>query len=96
MQNATTWLEKLCRILVPGGILIVTTHGISANEIIRDSVVHQKMFGLDRTAINDTVDNNQKGRFIFHKYNKDALQDANPGDEYGNAFIHPDYIRINW
>jgi len=54
------------------------------------------MFGMDRTAVVTTLETFRQKPFIFHRYSQNALQNANAGEEYGNAFIHPDYIYEKW
>lgn len=94
--NAANWLSEMRRVLAPNGILIVTIHGFAALTTIRDSVPHQAMFGLDRQQIVGILENFKENPFVFHKYNQDTLEIAKAGSEYGNAFIHPDYIIEKW
>ena len=51
------WLEELARILKPGGVLLVTTHGKFALESCTDAEIGE----LDRRGIVYRVD--RKGRF---------------------------------
>lgn len=34
--------------------------------------------------------------FRFMRYGQNTLKLAEAGSDYGNAFIHPEYIRRNW
>lgn len=95
-KRAAAWLSEMRRVLVPNGIVIITTHGLTALEIIRDSEVHQKMFNLDRQVIVAIHESFKQEPFVFQRYAKDALENAQAGEEYGNAFIHPDYIYSKW
>ena len=95
-SRAFAWLSEMARVLVHNGILIITTHGPTALAIIRDSEAHQKMFNLDRQTIVAILESLKESLFVFQKYAKDALENALAGEEYGNAFIHPDYIYSQW
>jgi SAM-dependent methyltransferase len=90
------WFAEFHRILAPSGILIATTHGFPALETIRDSEMHQKMFRLNRDEVISMITDFQEESFIFRKYDEDVLQFAQAGPEYGNTFIHLDYIHKNW
>jgi SAM-dependent methyltransferase len=94
--NAALWLEELRRVLRPGGVAILTTHGVPALEIIRDSEAHQHMFGLDRQSIIEILSQFKERSFVFQRYSNDVLRNANAGEEYGNTFIHPDYLFQKW
>lgn len=93
---AGNWISEMRRILAPGGILIATTHGPTALEVIRDSDAHQKMFKLERQYVVDTIKDFKERQFVFSQYDRDTLAAAKAGQDYGNAFIHPDYIYNIW
>jgi ubiquinone/menaquinone biosynthesis C-methylase UbiE len=95
-SNAREWLSEMHRVLAPQGILIATTAGISTLELIRDSVAQQQMFKLDRSVVVDNIGRLKEERFIFCNYDPDTLNMAKAGEEYGIAFIHPDYLYEEW
>jgi SAM-dependent methyltransferase len=95
-RNALNWLADIGRVMLPGGILIVTTHGTAALEIIRGSAVHQGMFRINAAEVDALTKRLQRDGFIFQALDKQTLQLAQAGDEYGNSFIHPDYINQAW
>src|SRR5262245_2412839 len=41
---AAMWLRELARVIAPGGVLVFTTHGLTALGIIKSSECHQNMF----------------------------------------------------
>jgi SAM-dependent methyltransferase len=93
---AADWLSEMHRILAPQGVLIATTHGLATLEIIKDSVQHQQMFNLDRQSAIEMIENFRAKTFVFYRYDQATLGMAKAGEEYGNAFIHPDYIYEKW
>lgn len=95
-ERASEWLSEMHRILASEGILIITTHGLSALETIRDSEVHQRMFGLERNQVINITTHLEQNSFVFLEYSRDCLQQVQAGDEYGSTFIHPRYIYENW
>lgn len=42
------------------------------------------------------VQNFEKEPFVFRAYPENVLEVAKAGDDYGNTFIHPTYIRKMW
>jgi SAM-dependent methyltransferase len=90
------WLQDLLRILKPGGLLILTTHGIAALKIIRESQIHQDLFQMNSDDANSILETIEKESFVFRAYPKNVLEIANVGDEYGNTFISAIYIKKMW
>jgi SAM-dependent methyltransferase len=90
------WLAELERILAPGGLLVVTTHGPGAVEIIRDSPTHQGMFAMTAAEAQEILDGFAERPFAFRPYAGAALEAANAGPEYGNSFVHPSHIEGQW
>ncbi len=86
------WLQELSRILAPGGILVVTTHGPTAVRTIRDSPVHQQNFGMSKIDAETLLAHLPETGFDFRPYDPHTLIAASAGPEYGLTFIHPDYI----
>jgi len=86
------WLQELLRILAQGGILVVTTHGLTAVRTIRDSPVHQQNFGMSKSDAETLLAHLPKTGFAFRPYDPQTLITASAGSEYGHTFVHPDYI----
>lgn len=96
-QEAThKWLAELWRVLAPGGVLVVTTHGPTALETIRVSPFHQQMFALQREVIEEVLRDLDQAPFRFFKYAPETLGVTSAGDDYGSTFINPKYIREHW
>lgn len=95
-NNAIKWLSELNRVLKPDGILIVTIHGLAALNIIKNSTIHQQMFDLSPEIVKQTIENFQEEHFVYYKYDQNTIESAKAGREYGNTFIHPDYVYKNW
>jgi SAM-dependent methyltransferase len=95
-DNTQAWLEDIGRVLRPGGLMIVTTHGYPALEIIRNSDVHQKMFDVDARRTGELIDELKHKHFIHLGYEWRLLNFAKAGKRYGNTFIDGDFVRDNW
>ena len=93
--RAQTWWRELARVLTPDGLIIITTHGISALESIRDSIAHQTMFRVSMARAKEMLHVFASRKFLFLPYEGEDLHRARAGDSYGNAFIHPLYFRDN-
>ena len=93
---AAEWLNDLARVLKPGALLITTTHGFPALDIIKDSAVHQQMFMRNRGDIIDIIERLPRDRYIFLPYDANVIAAANAGAEYGNTFIAPSYADAYW
>jgi ubiquinone/menaquinone biosynthesis C-methylase UbiE len=95
-NNAIKWLSEMNRVLKPDGILIVTIHGLTALNTIKNSTLHQQMFNLGCDVVKQIIDKFPQNTFIFNKYDQNTIEIAKAGSEYGNTFIHPDYIYKKW
>jgi SAM-dependent methyltransferase len=93
---AAAWFEDLARVLAPGGILILTTHGYPALEIIKNSDVHKAMFRKTADEIARLAADLEAERHIYIPYEQDILDVAKAGSSYGNTFMHPTYAEFNW
>jgi SAM-dependent methyltransferase len=95
-DRSRQWMQDIARVMVPGGVLILTIHGYQALEIIRGSSVHQGMFGLDERSTGDLVTRLEAERFVFMPYRPEVLEIAKAGADYGNSFIDETYVSSNW
>lgn len=95
-SRSAAWRRELGRVLRPGGIAILTTSGIPALRTILDSAAHQAMFSLTHRQVEEILGSFDRTRFIHRQYDDATLRTANAGSDYGNAFIHPEYVREHW
>lgn len=95
-ESAAAWLADLGRVLVPGGILVVTTHGYPALEVIRGSALHHSMFRVDEAWAEAMLAEFDQRPFVFMIYDNDVIESAKAGSSYGNTFIHPSYVERKW
>lgn len=95
-QSALAWLRDFERITAPGGIILLTTHGQTAINVMKTSVPHHAMFKIGPEEIAD-LERELPGRgYIFRGYTQNVLDDANAGSEYGNSFVDIDYMKAHW
>jgi SAM-dependent methyltransferase len=92
-SSTLAWLGELGRVTAVGGLVLFTTHGYPALEIILRSKQHQEMFRLSRREAELIRRSLADVGFSFRRYDEDILALANAGETYGNSFIHESYIR---
>ena len=95
-RMARMWMEEIHSRLAPEGMVIFTTHGDSALNTICNSEAHQQMFGVNQDEAEEIRAKVGREGFVFLKYPNEILHAADAGGEYGNSFIHPDFVRREW
>lgn len=92
----TAWLADLARIIRPGGLAVISTHGYAALATIAASREHQEMFRLtaaEAVAIGDRL---AADELVHLPYAQDVLDLAQAGPSYGNTFVDPGYAERTW
>jgi SAM-dependent methyltransferase len=95
-SRAAEWVAEIARILAPAGLFIATTHGIAALETIQRSAIHQTKFFMTGAMAAEVRERFGDDPYRFFPYPPAISQRAQAGDDYGNAFIHPEYIQREW
>ena len=96
-DRAGKWIKDIARVIVPGGVLILTTHGYPALETIRTSATHQKMFGLDENETLALTARLRTEHFVHLPYKRWVTRRlANSGSDYGNTFLDDAYAAAHW
>lgn len=95
-RNALAWLQEIYRVLAPGGVAILSTHGYPALKTITGSEQHQAMFKLTSAESSKIADRLEAEGFRYLRYSDDVITMADAGDDYGNSFTHENYIRRAW
>lgn len=90
------WLDELGRVTVDNGIVLLTTHGYPALDIICSSAQHQAMFQVTPAEALEMRETFKVKRFQYRRYSSDVVKAADAGGDYGNSFTHEDYIRERW
>jgi hypothetical protein len=86
----------MARVLGPGGLLIITTHGFNALQVIRSSKNQHAMFGMDERAVDLMAERLRTERLVFIPYSDELVDAAKVGNEYGNTFVAPDKADSLW
>jgi SAM-dependent methyltransferase len=95
-QSVFAWLDELGRVTVDNGIVLLTTHGYPALEIICRSEQHQQMFQVTEDEAVRLRDTFELEQFVYRPLSADVVDAANAGEQYGNSFTHESYIRKQW
>lgn len=90
------WLTEIGRVLAPGGVAILSTHGYPAINIIVDSETHQGMFRLRKADAERMRDDLEIKGFQYIRCDPKTLAVAKAGDDYGHSFAHERYIHEEW
>ena len=95
-EDACRWIDELQRVLVPGGMLIFTTHGYPALDTICGSQLHRDMFRLSLEQAQNIHRHFHEVPFAFVPYGVDRLEAAMAGSSYGDTFVHANYVHERW
>ncbi len=90
--SSTEWILELSRLLRPGGLLALTTHGYPALKIIRESSLHQSIFSVTKEWADASLSNLKELKFVHLPYNRRGIAKAKAGESYGNTFVHPEKV----
>jgi 2-polyprenyl-3-methyl-5-hydroxy-6-metoxy-1,4-benzoquinol methylase len=90
------WLDELANVTADNGIVLLTTHGHHALEIICRSEQHQHMFQMSKTDAEELRRTFDQRQYIYRRYSSDVAKAAEAGDDYGNSFIHETFIKKHW
>lgn len=90
------WTREIARVLAPGGIACLTTHGYPALDTIAGSPTHQAMFNLTREQTLAIRAGLPETGYHYLRYADEVIASADAGADYGNSFTHESYIRREW
>lgn len=90
------WLDELARVTADNGIVLLTTHGFPAIRTISQSQQHRDMFRMSSEVAEGLLTKFDNRKFVHFPYDTDVMDLAKAGSDYGNAFIHEDYILNAW
>ncbi len=89
MDGITAWLAELCRIVKPGGLAIVTTHGTRVLDTLKHHADLREWFRMTPTVVEAVRARFDDGGFAFVPYEPDVLETARAGASYGTTFLSP-------
>lgn len=92
------WLAELARVIRPGGLLIVTIHGQAILDLMaQDEQVAIIMRSWQANLPELRKGYNDSGFAFYYSYPEaDAADFGVDGQQFGMAFISPDYLLRNW
>ena len=96
-QRQDPWLAEVARVLRPGGLALITTHGAYFHWLMRcGTAIGVRADMLERLREPPFV---EEAGFLYYSYGSNRIDPANPlrhhGD-YGLAFHSPAFIRERW
>lgn len=95
-QSMAEWLRDLARVADKGAILLLTTHGEFAADLVSRSKPHQEMFKLSEQQAMGIKTRLPKEDYIHVVYDAATNRLAKAGEDYGNCFISRRYVENNW
>jgi SAM-dependent methyltransferase len=84
------WLAVLAGALAQDGVLVITTHGARAADLVRDGSVDFSDFTADRQ---DLLERWDRAGFAFAAYRSTARNDVPDTSPYGNSYIAAEVTR---
>jgi SAM-dependent methyltransferase len=91
------WIQELCRVTKPDGLLLVTTHGAFALHVIQHSAEHQAILRIRAEEAQDYRRRLEKERFIFHPISKEWARSLDGVEEdYGQVFFTHAFVAEEW
>jgi SAM-dependent methyltransferase len=94
--QARAWFAELARVIRPGGILLITTHGKGALDTIAGSTRHQEMFVLTADRAREISAQLDGAGYVLEAYQQDVVDLAKAADGYGNCFVNEQHVRDEW
>jgi SAM-dependent methyltransferase len=91
-QRALPWLTELHRILKPGGLLIITTHGAAALNKAEVSNYHLRLLGLEQRPVEKVREELHSNGIVYIQYSPQNAAVANAGPSYGTAIVSLDKL----
>jgi len=95
-RAAKAWMKDLARVVRPGGVVVMTTHGDNVLETIERSEPHQTMFRLTPDGAREVAERLHSEGLVFLGYDEDVLEMAKAGSDYGNTFVTPEHVAQEW
>lgn len=91
------WIRELSRVTKPDGLLLLTTHGAFALNVIHRSAEHQDILRITAAEARDYLRRLEAERFIFHPISKEWARSLDGVEEdYGQVFFTPGFVQEEW
>jgi SAM-dependent methyltransferase len=92
-SKAEAWRDEYRRIVKPGGIVVLTTHGHPVLERIAASSTLQEWFRMSETDVLGVRSRLTAEGHVFIPYRSDVIDLARAGSDYGTSFTDPGFAQ---
>ena len=94
-QAQEAWIQETAKVLKPGGLALITTHGLTLFRNLRNNLKSKNQWqdSTERGLLNSGI--LYKDYSFLHDKRYKRLLSGIEG-QYGTAFHSPNYIRENW
>jgi len=94
--NALGWIADLARVLKPGGIAIVTTHGYPCLATLAASREKRDYLAFSEATVRDIRLALPREGWVYVPYPPEVVKAANVGIDYGLSFTNPTHADATW
>jgi SAM-dependent methyltransferase len=97
LESNLAWIRELARVCRPDGLMLLSTHGAFALDLIHRSREHQLDLHISAAEARTLLRGLPRDPFAFHRLDASCLGGADHVEEgYGQAFFTEAFVRQQW